>query len=160
MKLTQGLEGANMRGPRNLLEGIFALLSKDAGQKHAAAAVKTDNIRAARRLSSAQHQSQKVTLLLPSSLRRRGAAFGRLFFVPYFFTQSCEKKHVARPSDQKNVASAADHSHVITEKGKIQESNTKEPTCSCSLNPRTGQDDAPKTSPRHGGAAVHILCSW
>ena len=76
-----------------------------------------------RRLSSAQHQSQKVTLLLPSSLRRRGAAFGRLFFVPYFFTQSCEKKHVARPSDHKNADSSA--SYVITEKGKIQESNIR-----------------------------------
>ena len=158
MKLTQGLEGANMRGPRNLLEGIFALLSKDAGQKHAAAAVKSDNIRAAAQRSSAPiPKSDSPPPFFPPPPRR---CFRTSLFRPLFL-HSVMREKARRPSVRPKKRSLCSGSLACNnrERKNSREQYT-EPTCSCSLNPRTGQEDAPKTSPRHGGAAVHILCSW
>ena len=69
-------------------------IARDSGQKHAAA-VKSDNIRAA---AAAQHQSQKVTLLLPSLGLLR--CFRTSLFRPLFL-HSVMREKARRPSSKK-----------------------------------------------------------
>ena len=96
-------------------------IARDSGQKHAAA-VKSDNIRAA---AAAQHQSQKVTLLLPS-LARSPPLLSDVSFSSSPISSLSHARKSTSTVQQKTRPLLLRISDVITEKGKIQESNTEQ----------------------------------